>query len=149
VIESRGAYQTKSEIAITDGAEQVGLARLRRSGSHCAIITCGTMVQPSITAAEILAQTGIESSVLNLRWLSPIDHKAIIAAVTAANGNVLIVHEAVKSGGFAGEIGMRVHELCVNLAVRVNATPLPMCACRPLPHCRRRCCRMRIRLRML
>jgi 2-oxoisovalerate dehydrogenase E1 component len=125
VIESRGAYQTKSEITITEGAEQVGLARLRRQGSHCAIITWGTMVQPSIAAAEKLSESGIEASVLDLRWLSPIDDTAIIAAVTAANGKVLIVHEAVKSGGFAGEIGMRVHELCANLAVKLKRHTTP------------------------
>jgi 2-oxoisovalerate dehydrogenase E1 component len=125
VIESRGAYQSKGEINITDGAEPVGLSRLRREGKDCAIITWGTMVQPSLAAAEKLAQNGVEASVLDLRWLSPIDDKAIIAAVTAANGNVLIVHEAVKSGGFAGEIGMRVHELCTNLAVKVKRLTTP------------------------
>jgi 2-oxoisovalerate dehydrogenase E1 component len=125
VIESRGAYQTKSEISITDGAEPVGLARLRHSGSHCAIITWGAIVQTAIAAAEKLAKSGIEASVLDLRWLSPIDDTAIIAAVTAAHGKVLIVHEAVRSGGFAGEIGMRVHELCAGLAVKVKRLTTP------------------------
>jgi 2-oxoisovalerate dehydrogenase E1 component len=125
VIESRGTYQINSEVTITDGAEQVGIARLRRKGSDCAIITWGTMVQHCIIAAGHLAENGIEASVLDLRWLSPIDDNAIIAAVTAADGNVLIVHEAVKSGGFAGEIGMRVHELCAKLAVKVKRLTTP------------------------
>ena len=67
VIESRGAYQIKGDINITDEAEPVGLSRLRREGKDCAIITWGTMVQPSIAAAEKLAESGIEASVLDLR----------------------------------------------------------------------------------
>ena len=35
------------------------------------------------------------------------------------------MHEAVKSGGLAGEIGMRVHELCVGLAVKVKRLTTP------------------------
>jgi 2-oxoisovalerate dehydrogenase E1 component len=125
VIELRGAYQTKSEVALTDGAEPSGRARVRRAGTDCAIVTWGTMVEPSVSAAEALAAEGLEVGVLDLRWLSPLDETALAASVQAAGGRVLIVHEAVRTGGFGAEIGMRVHELLAGKSpmVRRLATP--------------------------
>jgi len=125
VIELRGAYQTKGEVQLTEGSEPVGRSRLRRQGNDCAIITWGSMVEPSVAAAEALATEGITASVLDLRWLAPLDEAAIAAAVGAASGRVLIVHEAVRTGGFGAEIGMRIHELSASSTpvVRRFATP--------------------------
>lgn len=111
VIEARGLYFEKSEVVITDGAEPVGKARLRREGKDVAILTWGTMVPRALEAAEALSDDGIEATVLDLRWLNPLDEEAIVAAAKAASGKVLVVHEAVRTGGFAGEIAFRLREL--------------------------------------
>ncbi len=111
VIEARALYQEKADVHLTQGAEPVGKARLRREGGDVAIITWGTMVPRALAAADILARDGIEAHVLDLRWLNPLDETALLAAVNAAGGRIVIVHEAVRTGGFAGEIAMRLHEL--------------------------------------
>lgn len=111
VIEARGLYQEKAEVLVTDVAESVGNARLRREGKDVAIVTWGTMVPRALAAADLLAQEGIEAHVLDLRWLNPLDEAALVAAAEAAGGKVLIAHEAVKTGGFAGEIAFRLREL--------------------------------------
>lgn len=111
VIEARGLYQEKAEVHLTDGAEPVGKARLRRAGKDVGIVTWGTMVPRALAAADTLAGEGIEALVLDLRWLNPIDEAALVAAAVAAGGKVIIAHEAVRSGGFAGEIALRLHEL--------------------------------------
>lgn len=111
VIEARGLYFEKAEVVITDGAEPVGKARLRREGKDIAILTWGTMVPRALEAAEALSNDGIEATVLDLRWLNPLDEEAMVAAAKAAGGKVLIVHEAVRTGGFAGEIAFRLREL--------------------------------------
>jgi hypothetical protein len=41
VIEARGLYQEKAEVHLTEGAEPVGKARLRRAGSDVAFVTAG------------------------------------------------------------------------------------------------------------
>lgn len=126
VIEARGMYAEKADVEITDIAEPVGKARLRRSGSDIAIVTWGTMVPKAIEAAEQLSADGIEATVLDLRWLNPLDHDALMQAVTGANGKVIIAHEAVRTGGFAGEIGMQLREKApadLTLDVRRIATP--------------------------
>ncbi len=124
IIEARGLYQTKGEVdpSLDD---EVGLAKLRREGSDALIVTWGTMVAPSIAAADALTASGTKTSVLDLRWLSPLDEGALQRAVNAAEGRVLIVHEAVRTGGFGAEIACRIQELCgdgPNTKVRRLAT---------------------------
>ena len=110
VIEARSAYQTKSEANLTDEAEPVGRARLRRSGSDIAVISWGTMVGRACEAADAFLAEGIGVTVLDLRWLSPIDEDALMTAVDQCSGNALVVHEAVRTGGFGAEIAMRIAE---------------------------------------
>lgn len=112
VIEARGLYQQKSAISRTDTAEAVGKARLHKLGNDIAIVTWGTMVGPSLAAAEGLASDGIDCSVLDLRWLNPLDEAALTKVVKAASGNLLVVHEAVRSAGFGAELIVRTQELC-------------------------------------
>lgn len=125
VIEARGFYQNKAPVTFSKGAEPVGKARLLKSGKDGAIITWGTMVPRVAEAAERLAEDGRDVAVLDLRWLSPLDEDAIRSVVEDAGGKVLIVHEAVRTGGFAGEIAMRINELCPDqeLSIRRLTTP--------------------------
>jgi 2-oxoisovalerate dehydrogenase E1 component len=110
IIESRGLYQTKGEVD-PSLEDEVGLAKLRREGSDALIVTWGAMVGPSIAAADALTANGTKTSVLDLRWLSPLDEGALRSAVNAAHGLVLIVHEAVRTGGFGAEIACRIKEM--------------------------------------
>lgn len=111
VIEARGLYQTRGPVTLSSNPEPAGLARFHRNGKDAAIVTWGTMLKPSLDAAAILERDGIDVSVLDLRWLSPLDETALLKAVAQSDGKILIVHEAVKTGGFGAEIAMRIREL--------------------------------------
>jgi 2-oxoisovalerate dehydrogenase E1 component len=126
VIEARGLYQVKGPVEIASEAEPVGKARVRRKGNDLAIVTWGTMVGPSIEAAERLTAHGCDTAVLDLRWLSPLDEAALLDVVRAAAGRVLVVHEAVKTGGFGAEIVAKLHEALageMRLSIRRVASP--------------------------
>ncbi len=110
VIEARGTYQSKDEVVLTDNAEPVGRARLRKAGSDVAIVSWGTMVDRACEAAGSLSAAGISAAVLDLRWLSPIDYEALDSLIRECRGNVLIVHEAVRTGGFGAELAMQIIE---------------------------------------
>lgn len=125
VIEARGFYQNKAPVTFSKGAEPVGKARLLKSGKDGAIITWGTMVPRAAEAAERLAEDGKDVAVLDLRWLSPLDEDAIRTVVADAGGKVLIVHEAVRTGGFAGEIAMRINELCPDQDLSIHRLTTP------------------------
>jgi len=109
IIESRALYPQEGDVDL-DLLEQVGGARMRRSGGDAVIITWGTMVHRSLEAASLLAAEGVDVGVLDLRWLAPLDEAAIAAAVRAAHGRVIVVHEANRTGGFGAEIAARIAE---------------------------------------
>lgn len=110
LVEARELYLNKGEVRLGAAPEPVGGARFRRDGDALAIITWGPMVLRALAAADTLARSGIEATVLDLRWLSPIDDEAIAQAVRQGNGRVLIVHEANRTGGLGAEIAARIAE---------------------------------------
>ncbi len=88
----------------------LGRARLHRSGDALTIVTYGAMVYRSAEAADrIAAEDGAEVEVIDLRSLRPLDTGAIVEGVKRT-GRLLIVHEAPRFGGFAGEITAQVCE---------------------------------------
>lgn len=110
VIEHRSLYQQQGEV-VTGGAQELAEgARLRRSGGDVAIVTWGAIMHDVLAAADQLAAEGVDATVLDLRWLRPIDDEAIGQVVHQAGGRVLIVHEAVTTGGFGAEIAARIAE---------------------------------------
>ena len=76
------------------------------------IVTFGAMVHKSLEAAEqIVEEDGVEIEVIDLRSLNPMDDQLIVESVKKTN-RCLIVHEAPRTGGIAGEIAARLNELC-------------------------------------
>ena len=108
----------------------LGNARIHRPGSDLTIVTYGMMVHESQRAADILAEEGVDVEILDLRTLLPLDEDAIIESVRKTN-RILIVHEDTRTGGIAGEIGMRVNEKAFEwldapiLRVTAIDTPVP------------------------
>ena len=110
IIEARGLYQSTGPVTLSDPIEPLGGATFRRRGTDLAIITWGTTTSKAEEAADILAAEGISASVLDLRWLSPLDEPSIAEAVVSGGGRVLVAHEANKTGGFGAEIAARIAE---------------------------------------
>ena len=81
---------------------QIGKAINVREGKDIAIIACGTMVYYAKQAAEILAEKGIDASVIDMHTIKPLD----TAAVDAELGKKLIVtvEEATIVGGLGSAI---------------------------------------------
>jgi pyruvate/2-oxoglutarate/acetoin dehydrogenase E1 component len=89
----------------------IGKARVAREGTDLTIVTFGAMVHKSLEAAERIArEDGAQVEVIDLRTLLPLDDETIVASVKKTN-RLLVVHEAPKTGGIAGEITARVCEL--------------------------------------
>jgi 2-oxoisovalerate dehydrogenase E1 component len=109
VIESRALYPVEGPVYLDAPLEAVGGARLRRPGSDALIVSWGRMVNEASAAAEELAATGIDAAVLDLRWLAPLDDRALIDLARELR-RVLVVHEANRTGGFGAEVAARVSE---------------------------------------
>jgi pyruvate dehydrogenase E1 component beta subunit len=81
----------------------IGEAATRREGDDVAVFTYGAMTRPTLEAAETLGEEGIECEVVDLRTISPLDREAVVEAFEKT-GRAVVVHEAPKTGGLAGEI---------------------------------------------
>ena len=57
------------------------------------------------------AEDGASIEVIDLRSLNPLDDAAIVESVKKTN-RCLVVHEAPRTGGIAGEIAARINEYC-------------------------------------
>lgn len=125
LIEARGLYPSEGMIERTKGALPVGKARLRREGSDVAIVTWGNMVPRAVQAAETLAEEGIQAAVLDLRWLNPLDERALADVARRTGGKVVVAHEAVRTGGFGAEIITRLHELVGGIGVKAKRVTTP------------------------
>ena len=88
----------------------LGVARVHRPGDALTLVTYGAMVYRAEEAAEQVAEEdGSEIEILDLRTLRPLDIDAILDS-TRRTGRALIVHEAPRFGGFAGEITAQICE---------------------------------------
>ncbi|MDP2576989.1 MAG: alpha-ketoacid dehydrogenase subunit beta [Gemmatimonadota bacterium] len=104
--------RVKEVLPDEDYVVAIGSARIAREGGGLTIVTFGQMVHKSLEAAEkISAEDGAEVEVIDLRSLNPMDDETIIGSVRKT-GRCLIVHEAPRTGGIAGEITARINELC-------------------------------------
>ena len=88
---------------------ELGEAATRREGTDVSVFTWGAMTRPTIEAAENLAEEGIDCEVIDLRTLSPLDEAAIVESFKKT-GRAVVVHEAPKTGGLAGEIIATIQE---------------------------------------
>jgi transketolase len=87
-----------------------GRAATLREGRDIALIATGSMVRPSLDAAETLAEDGIAARVLDMATVKPIDAEAIGRAA-AETGAILTVEEHNVTGG----LGSAVAEILVEL----------------------------------
>lgn len=86
----------------------LGKAAVVREGNDMTVLAYGTMVHVSLAAAE---DAGIDAEVIDLRTIVPVDVDTIVASVKKT-GRCVIVHEATRTGGFAGELCALVQESC-------------------------------------
>ena len=95
---------------VTDGDITVPNGKVKREGGDVTIITYGSTVHFSLEASEIISkEDGIETKVVDLRTLLPLDRDLIIDAVRAT-GRALVVHEDTLTGGVGGEVAALIAE---------------------------------------
>lgn len=97
-----------------------GKARVVREGEDVAILAFGRMVGQALAAADMLAERGVATRVVDMRWVKPLDVQAIQAA--AETKLVVTVEEGVIAGGAGegvlGEMArMALHTPALNLGI--------------------------------
>ncbi|HLE61878.1 MAG TPA: 1-deoxy-D-xylulose-5-phosphate synthase [Pyrinomonadaceae bacterium] len=100
-------YPRGNGVGVPIGGEprllEVGKGELLRDGGEVAIIAYGSMVHPSLAAAENLAKIGIEATVVNARFVKPLDAQLLLA-VARTKRLIVTVEEAYLAGGFGSAV---------------------------------------------
>lgn len=102
-------YKTKGDVPEEQYSIPLGKADIKRQGKDVTIVATSIMVHKALEAATALEKEGIDVEVVDPRTLVPLDEETIIESVKKT-GRVIVVHEAVKRGGFGGEIASVIAE---------------------------------------
>ncbi|MDZ4745146.1 MAG: alpha-ketoacid dehydrogenase subunit beta [bacterium] len=106
--EHKGLYRKiKEDVPEGEYVVPLGLARVVRQGASVSVITYGSAVHMALQAATVLAEEGIDVEVVDIRTLVPFDEETVLESVRKT-GRAVVVHEAVLTAGFGGEIAARI-----------------------------------------
>lgn len=87
---------------------EVGKANVLREGKDAAIITCGLMVDACMGAADMLAEQGVEVTVVNMHTIKPLDEEIVKAL--AKEMKLFTVEEHSVIGGLGDAVAAVVSE---------------------------------------
>jgi 1-deoxy-D-xylulose-5-phosphate synthase len=93
-----------------------------RRGADVAVLAVGTMVAPSLAAAETLAAEGLNVTVVNCRFLKPYD-EVTLAAILAGHKQLLVVEEGTVVNGFGAYLSTVVARHDPSVRVAVHGVP--------------------------
>ena len=102
-------YRTKGPVPEEMYTIPLGQSNVVREGKDLTVVATSIMVSRAVEAAEQLSQEGIELEIIDPRTLNPLDEKPIVESIIKT-GKALLVHEAVKTGGYAGELAAVIME---------------------------------------
>ena len=129
-IEHNMLYNTKGEVPEEEYLLPIGKADIKRTGDGVTIISYSKMVLTALEAAEELAKNRINSEVIDIRTLSPLDIDTIVDSIKKT-GRAVICEGDCKTGGVGAEILSQIIEHAFDYldapVVRVAGkdTPIP------------------------
>ncbi len=81
----------------------LGQAEVLLTGPDVAILAIGSTVAPSLEAARVLSGRGVDCTVVDARFVKPLDAESI-AAAARRTGRVITVEENTLAGGFGSAV---------------------------------------------
>ena len=115
VIENRTLYAgEKQTVELDSEPRPIGWGHTRRAGADVTVVSWGAVTTTALEAADILQENGISVEVAETPWLGPFPTDLVLESV-ARTRRLVVLHEAVRTGGFAAEVMARVVESGVEL----------------------------------
>jgi len=107
-VESQGLYSAKGPVPDGEYLVPLGRAAIARPGKDATIVAWGPAVPDALAAAERLkTERGIETEVVDLRCLVPLDMETVLASVRKT-GRCVVASQAILIGSFVNEIVARI-----------------------------------------
>lgn len=97
---------------------ELGKGAVLREGTDVCLAACGVEVAEALTAAELLAQDGVQAMVLNLASIDPLDEE-LVALAARTCGAILTAEEHQIRGGLGDAVAqavLRHHPVPVDMA---------------------------------
>jgi pyruvate dehydrogenase E1 component beta subunit len=88
---------------------EIGTAAVEHPGDDVTLIAYGAMMKEAREAVGALAEEGISVELVDVRTLAPLDVSTLVGSVEKT-GRAVVVHEAPRTAGFAGEIIALIQE---------------------------------------
>lgn len=107
----KGYRLTRDDVPDETYTVPFGQARTTRDGGDLAIVSWSAATTLAETAADRLAETGIDATVLDLRSLNPLDVEGLAKTVSRC-GRALVVQEAPLTAGFGAEVAATIQTEC-------------------------------------
>jgi len=82
---------------------EIGRGELLAEGEDLLIVAYGSMVYPAMATAGLLQERGVRATVVNARFLRPLD-EALIAPLARCIGRVVTMEEGTLAGGFGSAV---------------------------------------------
>jgi len=108
-LEHATLYQIRGEVQEGEYLIPIGKSKIQRPGRDVTIITYSKMLEISTKAADELAKEGIETEIVDLRTLRPLDMHPVLESFKRTN-RAVIVEEGWKSFGVGSEVATRIYE---------------------------------------
>ena len=108
-VENKLLYATRGEVPEEEYLLPIGKADIKRQGQDVTLIATSRMMLFALSAAEQLAEEGIDVEVIDPRTLSPLDVDTLITSVEKT-GRIVVVHEACERCGVGAEIVAQIQE---------------------------------------
>ncbi len=133
--EDLSLYFVPGPVPEEDYLTPIGRAEVKRPGDDVTVVTWSKMLGVALRAAEQLATEGVAVEIVDLRTIAPLDKETLLASVRKT-GRLVVLHEATRTGGFAGEVAAVVlEEAFASLKAplrRVTGPDIPVPASPPL-----------------
>ena len=97
-------------------ALSIGRGELLREGNDLVIVAYGSMVAPAMETATLLESAGLSASVINARFLRPLD-QALIHPLARRVSRVVTMEEGTLSGGFGAAVLESLNDQDINVPV--------------------------------
>ncbi len=103
---------------------KMGSWEVLRPGGDIMILAVGSMVRPSLEAADVCAQEGMDVCVVNSRFVKPLDEMMLSSLLQKFN-KIITVEENALAGGFGSAIleFLEIHKGRKNVMIRRMGIP--------------------------
>ncbi len=95
---------------------EAGKAEVRRTGTDVALLAVGRMVEVAEKAADQLLEAGVSASVVNVRWVKPIDLETVSWAA-ASHPLIVTIEENTGVGGMGAAVMESLSDLAITVPV--------------------------------